>query len=115
MGLAVQLLPRRAPLRPRRPAGGIDMDPSHSRHVDHQPALRDCATRDVVPAAADGDLEAARAGEPDRVGDVHRATAARDERGPAVDQAVVDSACLLVAVVARLQDGAGKGRGERVE
>ena len=49
-----------------------------------------------------------RAREPDRVRDVRGVLAARDQRRPPVDQPVVDAARLLVAVVARLQDAAGK-------
>src|SRR5207244_4502921 len=52
-------------------------------------------------------------GEANRVDDVGRVPAARDQRRPPVDQSVVDSARLLEALVLRLEQLAGEGRPER--
>jgi hypothetical protein len=53
--------------------------------------------RPATSPAADGDLEPGLARQLDGVGDVGRAVAAGDERGPPIDQPVVDSASLVVA------------------
>ena len=111
----VELLPCHAALRTQRACLRIDVDSLHRREVDHQPAVRHGSARDVVSASPDRDLEAARAREVDRLCDVGRSLATGDECRPAVDESVVDEARLVVAVVSRKQDGAGKARAERLE
>src|SRR5206468_9862256 len=61
----------------------------------------------VVPPAADGDLEAALAGE--AYGGLHvgRAVATSHQGRPPIDQAVVDTPGVLVGRIRRRQDGAG--------
>ena len=107
-GLAVQLAPEHATLRPHRARARVDVDALHRRQVDHQRAVDHRAPGDVVAAAAHTDVQTLRAREPDRVRDVRRVLAARDQRRPPVDQPVVDAPRVVVAFISRLQDIAGK-------
>jgi hypothetical protein len=76
----------------------------HEREIDEEAAVGEAPPRDVVAAAADGELEAGVATEGDRVGDVGFPEAARDQRGALVDQAVEAAPRLLVAVLAGAED-----------
>ena len=49
-------------LRAHGPLSGVDVDPAHRGEVDHQAALGDGLTGNVVPSATDRDLVAARTG-----------------------------------------------------
>jgi hypothetical protein len=80
------------------------VDALHEGEVDHQPAVGDRLAGDVVAAAADRDLQSFAPGEVDRVGDVRRVQAARDDRGMPVDQPVVHATGLVVPPVARSED-----------
>ena len=51
MGLGVEVAPCRPALRPGAPRHGVYMDPAHLGEVDHQPAITDRVTGDIVPAA----------------------------------------------------------------
>src|SRR6266496_2911529 len=93
----------------------MDMNTLHLGEVDHQAAVRHSLTRHAVAAAANRDLEPRFARECNRVDDVRRPMTTCDQRGPLVDQAVVYLARLLVAVVIRVDDRTGKGRGKRLE
>ena len=115
LGVAVEFLPQHAALRARGASGGVDVDPFHRRQVDHQAAVDRRPPRDVVAAAADRDVEVQRARQLDGVGDVRHALAARDQRRPFVDEAVVDAAHLVVAGIGRLKKLAGKGRRDLIE
>ena len=86
---AIELGPEHAALRPRRPRARVDVDAFHRRQIDHQPAIDDGRSGDIVAAAADGDFEVERARQLDGVGDVGDAMAAGDGGRPLVDQAVV--------------------------
>ena len=110
--LAVELLPEHAALRAHRPRGGIDVDALHRREVDHQPAVGDGGAGDVVPAAADRELPALLARGVDRADDVRRPAAAGDQRGPPVDQPVVDATHLVVGRISRLENLSGEALDE---
>ena len=103
-GLAVELAPGDAALRPHRSALGIDVDAFHRRQVDHHPAVDGRAARHVVAAAANRDLEAQPAREIDGIHHVGHAAASGDQCRPLVDQAVVDFSRFLVARVRRPQE-----------
>ena len=87
-----------------RPAVGIDRDRLHLGQVDHHAAVGDGAAGDVVPAAADRDVEPGVARQRERGDDVVRGAAADDQRRAPVDQPVVDRARLVVARVLRPED-----------
>src|SRR5213076_611430 len=78
------------------------------REVDHQTALGDGETGDVVSAALDRELEPVLTREVDGLDDV-LGGARTDDRGRAlVDQTVVDAPRLVVAGVAGLQNLRGE-------
>ena len=83
----------------RAPRDRIDGHAVHRAEMDHHPALADRVARVVVSAAAHRELEALRAREADRFGDLVGGVAARDERRLAIDGAVPDR---TRAVVLRL-------------
>src|SRR5207249_4932486 len=72
------------------------------RKPTHPPPPRDSPPRHTVAATANRNLQAGFARERNRFDDVRRAVATRDQRGPLVDQAVVDLARLFVALVIRV-------------
>ena len=106
-GGVVQLAPEHAALGCRSRPGRIDGDRLHPGEVDHHAAVGDGAAGDVVPAAADRDLETSPARERERRNDVVRRPATHDHGGPAVDKAVVHGTRLVVARVLRAEDGTG--------
>ena len=79
-------LPRREPgLRAGDPVARVELEPPHAREVEHDPTLADAVPGAGVAAAADGELEAALAGERDHEGDLELVDRADDHRRPAVD------------------------------
>ena len=99
--LAIELAPRDPALHASGPGLWIDVDPLHQGQVDHDAALADRATGDVVSATAHRDLEAVLFREGQGVDDVCRAAAPSDDRRPFVDKPVVDLPRVLVPVVPR--------------
>ncbi len=79
--LAVELAPEHAGLGARGARRGVDSDPLHRREVDHEAAVADGVTADVVAAAADGDEQVMLAREADRGEDVGDAGAAGEQAG----------------------------------
>ena len=82
------------------------MNALHPRQVDHQAAFDDGSSRDIVPAAANGEFQAETARKLDSVDDVRDAAALGDQRRPFVHHAVVDTPRRVVARVGRLQQQA---------
>ena len=97
----------RAALDPGPLAAGSTRTVVHRRQVDHQPALGHGETGDVVPAAANRDLQLRGPAEPDRRGDVGGGRAPGDHGRATVDHRVPDGACLVVPGVAAAQEGLG--------
>jgi hypothetical protein len=97
--LAVELGPGDAALSPRRAGGRVDVNSLHRPEVDHETAVRDGPSGDVVPAAADRDLEIAATGGTNRLDDVGRALTPGDQGRPPVDHRVVHAADLVVVLV----------------
>ncbi len=91
---------------------GVDLEAAEVGEVEHDAALGDAVAGGAVAAAADGQLGAGPAGEPDDVGDVVRVGGAGDDGRPAVDAGHEDGARLVVAGVLRRDGGALDG-GER--
>ena len=85
------------------PRVAIDLDASHPRDVDDEPAVEDTVPGGVVPPAAHGDLELVAAGEVERRRDVARPEATGDRRGPAVDKRVEAPARCVVTCVVRAE------------
>ena len=98
---AVDLAPRAAAADADRARLGIDLDVLQRREVDHDPVVAGPEPGAVVPAAADGQQQAAVASEADDARDLVCVGAARDQRRPPVDHRVVDLARLVVAGVLR--------------
>jgi hypothetical protein len=105
-------LRRRVELAPREPGLGaararhrVDLDALHGPQVDHHPVVAHRVAGDVVPAAVDGDRQAARPGEADRRRHVAGTGAAGDQRGPAVGHRVEDLAQVVVGRVRGVGDG----------
>ena len=111
-GSVVQLRPEHAALRACRSRVGIDLDPLHFGEVDHHPAVRDGAARDVMTATANRNLKPTPARKSERRGDVTRRPAADDHSRPPVDQAVVDRTSSVIAGVTRFKDRPGDLSGE---
>nr|WP_254453717.1 hypothetical protein [Siccirubricoccus sp. G192] len=102
--LAVEPVPGDAALRAGGACPRIDMDALHQGQVEHQAALGRRAPRDIVAAAADGDLQPLVARQLHRIDDVGQAAAAGDECRALVDEAVMHLPGVLVARIARPQD-----------
>ena len=93
----VGVLARRHPgLNPGGLRVGVDLEGAHAREVDHDPAFAGPVARAAVAAAADGQLEAALAGERDDASDVIRAGDPRHRGRSAVDALEEDLARLVV-------------------
>lgn len=116
VGLApgIRLAPDGAGDRGRAGRGGtagsgaspaLDPDALHREAVDDE-VVADGGAGDVVAAAADGDEQAVIAGEGDGGEDVGGAGAAEDEGRAAVDHAVVDRACRVVARIGGTDEAA---------
>ncbi len=100
----VELSPDDTALGSRGRAIRIDRNPLHLAEIDHQPAVRDGAPGDVVTATADRDFESLAARERQSRNDVVRRSAAHDQRGPAIDEAVVHRSRDVIACVSRLEN-----------
>ena len=109
VGRPVVLVPRDAALDPCSPATGVDVDPAHQREVDHQPALGDRTSGDVVATAADGDLEPGVAPEVHRVPHVGDVETAGDRPGMLVDEPVVHRSRGVVLGISRKHEHAVEG------
>jgi hypothetical protein len=104
--LAIEAAPGRPALGSDRSATRIDMNTLHPREVDHQAAVHNGASRDIVPAAANRNFQAKAASKLDGVDDVRDPAALRDQRRPFVHHAVVHPPCGIVAGVGRLKQHA---------
>src|SRR5579859_6477496 len=107
-GRGVDLLPHAASADADGARLGIDLDVLEQREIDHDAVIDGSEPGAVVSAAADGDAQVVLARERDRLGDVVRARAARDQRRPPVDHRVVDGTGLLVVRVGGADQPAGE-------
>ena len=114
-GRVVQLGPGEPGLRAHRAARGIHVGALHLGEVDHHGAVGDGAPGHVVATAAHADVEPGRAREAHARGGVLCAEAAHDDRGRAIDEAVVDAAGRVIAIVRRPQEAPREAAGEVVE
>ena len=99
LGLVVDVGERRAALHPGRLVGRIDVYAAHARQVDDDPAVARAVPGDAVAPTAYRDRQPGGACVADGGDHVGGAQAARDERGAAVDESVVDAPGPLVRVV----------------
>src|SRR5262249_49948503 len=99
--LAVQFAPRDAALSPNGLRDGIDVDSLQLGQIDHDAAVRRREAGHAVSAAAHRGLEPGSACEANGRNDVGGPATTSDQRWALVDQAVVNPARFLVAVVAR--------------
>jgi hypothetical protein len=90
----------------------VDVDPSHLRQVDHEATVVDGIAGHVVSTAPDRKEKVVLAREVHRVDDVCGTAALRDDRRPAVDQAVPDQPRVLVTGVVRSENGSAHLHGE---
>jgi hypothetical protein len=86
----VQRTERRAALHPGAPRDRIDGDAAQRGEVDHEPAVRDGETGDVVAAATDTDLQVALTGRAHRGDDIADRGAPDDQLRAVVDHPVPD-------------------------
>ena len=77
----------------------VDGDVSHRAEVEHDGSLGDRGSGDVVPAAPNGDRQSVLARVRDGGDHVRIAGATHDQRRTAVDHAVPDPTCSVVAAV----------------
>ena len=112
---AVELRPRETALGPHCAGLRVDLGALHLGEVDHHRVVGDRAAGHVVAAAADADVEPGGACEAHAGSHVGRASAADDHGRRPVDEAVVDPARRVVAVVRGAQDTPGDAAGEVVE
>ncbi len=108
LGLAIHVAEQAACLGAREPARSVHPHAAHLRHVEHQAALRHREAGDVVAAALDGKRDVLLARGVHARDYVRRAEAAHDGRGPAVDHGVPHGAGVVVAGLARQQQGPAK-------
>jgi hypothetical protein len=95
----VVLVPRDPALGARPTPVRVDVDPTHRRQIDHQPTVGYGPSGNVVATTANGDLDAEVAPQVHRVTDIAHRLAAGDQPGTLVDQAVVNSASVVIAGV----------------
>ena len=106
----IECAPCSPAFRRRRTLRGIDCHIRHEREVDHQAIVAARAAGHIMSTASHGDVQSFGSGELYRCDDVVHAAASRDRRRLFVDQAIVNLARLIVAVVAGKQHRATKGR-----
>ena len=99
-GGTVDVGPGGAAADPHGSARRIDVDGAHRAQVRDDAAVTRAEARAAVAAAAHGDGQAVVAGEGDRRGDVAGVGTAHDQRGIAIDHAVVHGTGLVVGRVA---------------
>ena len=92
----------------------VDRGAAQQRQVDDQGAVGYPEPGPAVAAAADGDLCAVAAGEPDAADDVGGVPAARDRGRMLVDHAVVHGARLVVTRISRHDQVTAQGGGQLV-
>jgi hypothetical protein len=95
---------RRASGDPCPPPRGVDGYVPHAREIDDQAAVDERMASNVVPAAANRDVEIVIAREADGVRDVVGAGAAYDQRRPSIDHGVPDRARRIVVCIASSND-----------
>ena len=97
VGGVVQVAPGTTALCPDGALLRIDPDPSHPAEVEDEPIVAGPKAGDAVAAAPHGQQNPVLASELDRCHHVPYPRGADDQRGPAVDHRVVDTACLIIA------------------
>ena len=102
--LAVHVAEQAAGLGARHAPRRIDPDAAHQRHVEHQPAVADGQSGDVVAAALDRQRQAVLARGVDARDDVGDAETPDDQRRTPIDHRVPDRARLVELRLAGLQD-----------
>jgi hypothetical protein len=115
LSLAVVVAPRRAALSPRAARARVDVDRPHGGQIDHETTVADGVARNVVSAAADGDLEAPLSAEANRRLDVGGAVTAGHEGRPPIDQAIVYTPRVVVSRIRRRQHGTGDLRTQGID
>ena len=101
-GRVVDVSPGAAGIGADGAPGRVDGRAAQQRQVDDQGAVGDPEPGAAVAAAADGDLRAVAAGEPDAADHVGGVPAARDRRRMLVDHPVVHGARLVVPRISGL-------------
>ena len=115
LGSGIEIRPRRAAAAYRPARGGVDGDTVHRAEVDHHAAIADGVACVVVTTAPDGDFKLPRSGEADRLGDLCRTRAARDDRRFSIDRAVPHRATVVVFGITGGQNLAAKRRAKRID
>ena len=105
LGLRVHIAEKAAGLSPRDSLSRIDPDAAHERHVEHQSALADGESGDVVSAALDRQRDGVLTRGVDARDDVGDAEAPCDQRWTPIDHRVPDRARLVESRIAGPQEG----------
>jgi hypothetical protein len=66
----------------------VDADALHGREVDHQAAIADGVTRDVMTATANGNQESVGSSKIDGMNHISSTSATGNERGTLIDHGV---------------------------
>ncbi len=93
----------------------VDADAGHSRQVEHQAALRDGISGDVVPAATHAQKHPMGGGKAHARLHVTDRQAARDQCRVAVDRGIPDLACLVIVRIPATQDATADLQREGVD
>ena len=96
---SIQLPPQDASFGAHGAGASVYVDALHGREIDQEALIDSGVARDVVAAAANGDLQTQFSGERHRIDDVGDAATTGDEGRMFVDEAVVDLAQVVVALI----------------
>jgi len=102
LGFAIELFPQDAALGPDGTSPHVDVNAFHRGQVDQQPMIERGVPRNIVAAAANGDVQAHGSCQRHRIDDIGDAVTARDRRRALVDQAVVHPSPAVIAGVGGL-------------
>jgi hypothetical protein len=110
--LAGELTGGQSRLGPGGLPGGVDLQRLEVRQVEHDAPIADAMAGTAVPAATDGQLQPALGRQRDHLGDLGGIGGPHDGLGSAVEPAVEQRSCLVVAGVVGGDDPAVDGRAQ---
>jgi hypothetical protein len=115
LGLMVEVDPLDPPFSPDGAPAGVDTHTAHPGQVNHEPPIAHRGARDIVAATPDRHQEMVGTREIDGLDHIGDPSTAGDERRPTIDHAIPDGTGLIVARVARAEQGATHTRHEALD